>query len=417
MVSVKITPGKLSGHIVIPTSKSHTIRSLLFALMAKGKSRLHHPLPSPDTVAMIEAVRRFGGRVDMEKEALIVDGVGGKLQPPDDVIQCGNSGQVLRFMGALAALLPSYTVFTGDLSLRHNRPVRPLLDALQQMGVFAESSRLDGFAPIVVRGPLQTGRARLEGKDSQPVSGLLMLGAFHSVELEVENPGERPWIDLTLSWLDRFGIRYETSDYRHYKVKAGSIPGFEYVVPGDFSSAAFPIAAALVTQKEMTIDRLDANDVQGDKEILDVLTEMGAQFEWHGTRLVVKKGGALRGQMIDVNRFIDALPILAVVGCFAEGETTLTNGAIARSKESDRIRCIVKELKKMGAQIEERGDGLVVRSSRLKGAANLEAHDDHRIAMALTVAALGAQGDSVIHGVECVAKSYPGFFRDLLILT
>lgn len=416
-IKVKPSPKSLSGEIAIPTSKSHTIRSLLFACMAKGKSRIRHPLPSPDTVAMLNAIRHVGVKVDMEQDTLLVEGVAGQLQAAEDVIQCGNSGQVLRFMGALSALSEQYTILTGDLSIRHNRPIVPLLSALEQLGAFAVSSRGDGYAPIIVKGPLKGGKATLDGRDSQPVSALLMLGAFTPLELHVTNPGEKPWIQLTLHWLDKFQIPYENTHFEHYKMKGGAkISGFEYTVPGDFSSAAFPIGAALVTGSEITLDNIDRTDVQGDKAILPALESMGAKFHYSDRKLTVKKGSSLKGAQLDINDFIDALPILAVMSCFAQGTTEIVNAAIARKKESDRIHCIAEELKKMGANIEEKPDGLVIHPSHLKGSLQLESHHDHRLAMALTVAALKADGDSVIHGVECVSKSYPTFFQHLMQL-
>lgn len=415
MASVKIKPGKIQGEIGVPPSKSHTIRALLFSLMAKGKSRIQRPLPSPDTVAMLDAIRHLGAKIDMEQGALIIEGVAGRLHPSEDVIQCGNSGQVLRFVGALAALSPNYTVLTGDLSIRHNRPVKPLLDGLTQLGALAVSSRADNFAPIIVKGPIKHhAKAAIEGIDSQPVSGLLMLGAFVPLELTVTKPGEKPWIDLSLSWLDRFNVHYENRDYEHYKVKGhASIHGFEYTVPADFSSAAFLIAASLVTHSEMVLNHIDFHDAQGDKALIPVLESMGARFEKQGTQLSIKKNTSLHGARIDVNDFIDALPILAVIGCFAAGKTEIVNGAVARTKESDRIRSIVMELKKMGADIEETNDGLIIRQSKLRGSNDLKSHSDHRIAMALAVAALGAEGESVVHNIECTAKSYPAFFADL----
>lgn len=414
MVNVKISPGKLEGKTEIPTSKSHTMRALLFALMAKGKSRIHKPLPSPDTYAMLNAIRYLGAKIDMEGQALVIEGVAGKLHPAEDVIQCGNSGQVLRFIGALSALAPSYTILTGDLSIRHNRPVKPLLSGLTQLGAFAVSSRLDDSAPIVIKGPIKHGKATIEGIDSQPVSALLMLGAFAPIDLHVTKPGEKPWVSVTLSWLDRFDIPYENHNFEHYKTKGhASIKGFDYTVPGDHSSAAFPLVASLLTGSEVILDNIDIKDVQGDKAIIGVLESMGASFEMDGTRLSVKKGHSLRGIKIDVNDFIDALPILAVVGCFAKGKTEIVNAAIARKKESDRIHCIAVELTKMGAKIEELPDGLIVHESNLHGSMDLQSHHDHRLAMALSVAALAAEGESLIHGIECTAKSYPTFYGDM----
>jgi 3-phosphoshikimate 1-carboxyvinyltransferase len=362
---------------------------------------------------MIDAIRHFGAVIDMEGDTLYVQGTAGKFRPAEDVIQCGNSGQVLRFIGALAAFSPSYTLLTGDLSIRHKRPIQPLLEALTQLGAFAVSSRLDGYAPIVVKGLAIGGKATLDGRDSQPVSALLILGSLIPIELTVTNPGEKPWINLTLSWLDKLNIPYENRDFKSYRMKGLShIDAFDYTVASDFSSAAFPICAALVTGSELTLDQLDLEDVQGDKEIIPILKSMGAHFTSTGSQLTVKRGAALKGRKIDVNDVIDALPILAVMGCYAEGKTEIVGGAIAREKESDRISAIATELKKMGADIEETPDGLMIRQSQLKGSMHLEAHQDHRIGMALIVAAMGAKGESVVHSVECISKSYPGFFTD-----
>ncbi len=416
MANARIKPGKLSGNAAIPPSKSQTMRALLFAAMANGKSEIKNYLPSPDTSAMIDALRLFVIQIEQTPETIYVEG--GRLRPASDVIQCGNSGQVLRFAGALAALLPAYTILTGDASIRSNRPIQPLIDGLSQLGAFAASSRLNGYAPLLVKGPIKGGHATIAGEDSQPVSALLLLGAFapHPIELTVKNAGEKPWVGLTLSWFDRFGIPYENRDFESYSMKGGaSLKSFKYSVPGDFSSAAFFLTAALATQSEITLDSLDMNEPQGDKAIIQVLQQMGAQLEIRGTSVAVKRSPALRGIRIDVNELIDALPILAVAACFAEGKTEIVNGAIARKKESDRIQCIATELKKMGADIEEKPDGLIIRKSALKGAV-LETYHDHRLAMALSIAALGAKGESTIRGIECASKSYPSFFIDLASL-
>jgi len=385
--------------------------------MAKGVSQIRGYLHSPDTTAMVKALRLLGSVVDVSDEKLAVDGTAGHLQSAEDVIDCGNSGQVLRFIGALAALMPHYVILTGDKSIRHNRPVLPLLDGLNQLGALAVSSRGDGFAPIIVRGPITREKAKIVSPDSQPVSGLLMAGAFapHPIELYVENPGEKPWIGLTLHWFDKFRIPYANERFERYAMKGqAKIDRFDYTVPGDFSSAAFPIAAALLTHSELTLSPIDMDDPQGDKAIIPLLKQMGARFEIDPARktLTVKKGGSLKGMRIDCNDFIDALPILAVIGCFAEGETQIVGAAIARSKESDRIRCIAEELKKMGGDLEERPDGLLIRPAKLKGA-KVQTHHDHRLVLALSVAAMAAHsGESVIEGAAAAEKTYPGFLKD-----
>lgn len=406
-----ITKSSLEGTIEIPPSKSHTHRALLFALLANGTTKIHKYLDSPDSAAMLKTIQQLGAKVQKSADSLTVEGVGANLRPSDDVINAQNSGIVLRFTGALSALIPGYTVITGDHSIRTRRPVKPLLDALKQLGVLAESMSGDGYAPIIIKGPLSSGSCTLNGADSQPVSALLIATSFaHGAsDIHVTNAGEKPWIDLTLSWLRFLKLPYENDHYTHYKIPGGAtISGFEYTVPGDFSSLAFPVAAALITQSEITIENVDRNDSQGDKKFLDFIQEMGAKLEFSGRTLHVKKSGPLQGKTFDINDTIDAITILAVLGCFAEGETVLINAAIARKKECDRIHSIATELKKMGADIEEKEDGLVIRRSFLKRA-TLHTYHDHRMVMSLSVAAMGAEGSSTIEGVECVAKTYPNF--------
>ena len=210
------------------------------------------------------------------------------------------------------------------------------------------------------------------------------------------------------------GIKYENHGYTRYIVYGqAAFPGFETVIPGDLSSAAFPIAAALATHSELMLRGVDMHDVQGDKQLIHTLIKMGAKIEiaHAANTLMIKKGNKLTGIWIDINDYIDAIAILAVIGCFAEGTTEIANASIARKKESDRIHAIVTELKKMGADIEEKEDGLTVHHSHLKGA-HLKSYHDHRIAMSLAIAALKAEGPTIIEDVECVAKTYPTFVKD-----
>ncbi len=416
MADFHIEPSTLTGDFWIPSSKSQTLRAILFAALARGVSTISHALDSPDTEAMIRAVKLLGAAVSKKSDVLEIWGIAGNFQPASDVIDCGNSGLVFRFLTAISALCPHYTILTGDASIRHQRPIKTLLSALEQLGAFAVSSRGDGFAPVVIRGPLLNGIAELDGQDSQPVSALLIAAAFapHPIELRVTNPGEKPWVDLTLHWLKWLQVAVCREDYRAYRLQGNSeIEAFQYFVPGDFSTAAFPIIAALATNSELTLHNLDFTDMQGDKALLSVLQAMGAHFEIDSEKKTLKipKDQILRGIKVDVNDFIDAAPILAVLGCFAEGETEIRNAFVARSKESDRIAAIAKELKKMGAKIEEMPDGLLICKSSLRGAF-LDSHLDHRIAMSLSVAALAASGPSRISNVSCIDKTYPRFHAD-----
>lgn len=411
MDEMYITPSTLYGTINIPPSKSHTHRAILFSMLGSSKSTIKNALVSPDTGAMLRAISLYGARFSQEGSTIEINGV---FRPPEDVIDAGNSGIILRFLGAISALLPGYTVITGDASVRTLRPVKPLLSALRQLGALAESARGDGYAPILVRGPIHPGKCKLDGQDSQPVSALLIATSFLKgpSEILVDNPGETPWIELTLSWLKRLGADITHENYKHYFVAGGlKYTHLDYTVPGDFSTAAFPLAAALITRSALTLEGLDPDEIQGDKILIEILQEMGANILWQGKQLRIEPSPNLQNIDVDLSNCIDALPILAVIGCFAKGEMRLYNGLSAKTKESDRIFAICKELKKMNAHIEEMSDGLIVRKSRLCGA-QLSGHSDHRIALAAAVAAIGATSPSTLHGLSCIAKTYPSFILD-----
>jgi 3-phosphoshikimate 1-carboxyvinyltransferase len=412
----QVEKSSLRGSIAVTTSKSHTMRAVLLAAMSGGRSRVRYPLASPDTKAMLAACRALGAKIEEQEDVLVIDGVAGRPTVPPQVIDVGNSGQVLRFGAAMACLLPFYSVFTGDESVCSIRPMNPLLEALTQLGAFAVSSKNDGHAPVIVRGKVKAGSVVMEGMDSQPVSAILMLAGFLSgvTSIEVKNPGEQPWIDLTLYWLEKMGIKYTNDNYTFYTVRGRAdpeFPAFDYTVPGDWSSAAFPIAAALITNSTVKLENMDIHDPQGDKAVLEIFKNMGAGITVDDVNktVTVNKHGGLHGIEVNVNAAIDAVPVLATVASFAKGTTVITGAGIARHKESDRLAAISQELGKMGAKIEEFEDGLTIHPAALHGA-QVDSHRDHRIAMSLAVAGL-AFGNTAIADTACVAKSFPGFAK------
>ncbi|MGR3973209.1 MAG: 3-phosphoshikimate 1-carboxyvinyltransferase [Candidatus Rhabdochlamydia sp.] len=413
MNKVTLYPSQLAGEIWIPPSKSQTMRALIFAALAEGTTVIHSALSSPDTLAMIKAICCLGAQVQEEQSTLKVRG---NLFPSREIIDAQNSGQVLRFIGAIASLLTSYTVITGDASIKTRRPVAPLVSGLNQLGAFATTLNHD-HAPLLIKGPLEGGVATVLGEDSQPISGLLIAAAFakKGSVIHVTSPGETPWIDLTLSWFDRLNIKYQHHNYTTYQLPGNSvIHPFEYTVPGDWSSAFYPIAAALVTQSEITLKGVDFKDPQGDKKFIDLLIQMGACFDRDEQQhqLTVKKGGRLQGQIVDISPFVDMITLLPVLACFATGPTVIRGGKITRFKECDRIHAIVTELRKMGAVIEEQEDGMIITPSRLYGT-SVQTYQDHRMALALSIAALNAQGATTLHGVGVVDKSFPNYFEEL----
>lgn len=407
--TLKVKNSSLRGSLQIPSSKSHTMRALLFAAMAHSKSIIKNYLKSSDTLAMIEALKLLG--MECSPHNSFIEITPHPLKPCANIIDAGNSGIILRFVAALSALLPTYTIITGDHSIRNNRPINALLSGLTQLKAFAVSSKLDDRPPLIIKGPCEPGKACLNGEDSQPVSALLIAASFleGTTNLEIENPGEKPWIDLTLSWLHKLGGRISHKNYSHYEIKGPLIySGFQADIPGDFSSAAFPLVAALITKSQITIEGIDFNDDQGDKRIIPILEKMGASFDIKDSQLSINGLCPIKGIKIDANDCIDALPILSTLGCFAEGKTEIYNASIARKKESDRISAITSELKKMGAHIIEKEDGLIIEQSLLKGC-RVNSFKDHRIAMALSIAALAADGESFIEDIECIEKSFPSF--------
>ncbi len=406
----------LRGAVKIPPNKSHSFRALIMAALAEDDSRIVAPMVSNDWMRGVEALEMFGAEIAPKaREVWQVTGTGGRLTTPDDVVDCGNSGIILRFFMALAACCEGYTVLSGDESLRHIRLCQPLVEAINALGAWAVSTKSDGHAPVVVRGRLSGGRAELDGADSQPVSALLIASSLASAptELVVRQPGEKPWVGMTLDWLHRCGVEVSHSDYELYRIRGQSRwAGFERRIPLDWSAALYPIAAALITpDSELHLPGMDPADVQGDKEVVGVLKSMGADIEVRGDA-VVARSSRLTGRVIDCNDFIDQFLLLAVIGAYAEGETVLTNAAICRHKECDRIAEICRALRAMGADVEEHPDGLAVRRSRLHGA-KLDSRGDHRMVTTLAVAALGAEGPSAVSDVECIKKTFPNFVEEM----
>lgn len=412
-----IRKGRPGGTMTVPPSKSHTIRAVFIASLADGTSEISAPLKSGDTEACIRIWKALGAEIFQTGDGITVRGTGGSVKTPEDILDTGNSGTTLFFALSAAALCDGWSFFTGDGQIR-NRSAGPLLDGLNQLGAEAFSSRGTGCAPIAVRGPLTGGKAEISCPTSQYLSSLLIslpLAADDSV-ITVPLLNEKPYVDMTLRWLEESGIQTEREDYSRFIIEGGqSYRSFRKRIPGDFSSASFFLCAAAVTGSELTLQNLDPEDSQGDRRILNILSEMGASWKLSDSGITIKSGG-LTGGDFDINDIPDALPILAVTACFARGETRLLNVPQAREKETDRIAVMAAELSKMGASVRELPDGLVIRESRLTGA-EVDGHGDHRAVMALAAAGLAASGETVIRTAESAAVTFPDFFSILTDLT
>ncbi|MDR0562225.1 MAG: 3-phosphoshikimate 1-carboxyvinyltransferase [Spirochaetaceae bacterium] len=430
-----ITPKRFTGTVRIPGSKSHTIRRLIIAAMAEGVSDIETPLDSLDARSCAAVCRALGADIEERRDidpacpnpadaggtklaGWRVRGIGGGKTPALNApLDVGNSGTTLFLALAVAALGDRPATFTGDEQIRR-RSAGPLLAALSGLGVRVSSGE-NGCAPITVEGPWRGGRASLPCPTSQYLSAILLAAplapAGAVTEIDVPLLNERPYIELTLSYLDAQGIRYERAeDYSYFRIPGGAAyKPMNGPVPGDFSSAAFPGGAAAVGGGTVTLLGLDPADPQGDKGFFDILNQMGAEARWEQAgewRLIVSRSGRLRGGEFDLNSCPDLLPIMAVLGAYADGETALVNAAHARIKETDRIAVMSKELGKLGALMRERSDGLIVRGGSLRGG-RVDGHGDHRAAMSLAVAGLGAAGPVEIIGAEAADVTYPGFLE------
>ncbi|MDR0552188.1 MAG: 3-phosphoshikimate 1-carboxyvinyltransferase [Spirochaetaceae bacterium] len=433
-MNIALKPHQFSRKVRIPGSKSHTIRQLLIAALAAGESRLRHPLESLDAASCLRVCRTLGSNIEEIREggALLeyrVTGAGAEFSYPHAPLDVGNSGTTLFLALSIAGLGNMPLTFTGDEQIRR-RSAKPLLNALQNYGVQVSSG--NGCAPITVCGPWRGGRASIECPTSQYLTALLLAAplAPQGVVTEIDVPllYEKPYIEMTLSYLRRQNIRVEhKKDFSFFSIEGGQrYSAFESEVPADFSSAAFPALAAVVSGGETVLCGLDPEDAQGDKAFFSMLAAMGADVLWQktgsGWTLSVKRGRALTGGTFDLNDTPDMLPAACVLAAFARSETALVNVENARIKETDRIAVMALELTKLGVRcrelpdgivIEGNPDGILIEGSGTDAAVTLDGHGDHRVVMALACAALGASAPCMILGAEAADVTYPGFL-DLL---
>ncbi|MDR3311986.1 MAG: 3-phosphoshikimate 1-carboxyvinyltransferase [Spirochaetaceae bacterium] len=418
----------LEGEITVPGSKSHTIRAVLLGVLSGGATVVHNPLDSGDGLAAVNVARAFGAQVEQGDGWWRTTGTG-RLRLPDDVIHTGNSGTATHFALAMASLCEGWTVITGDEQIRR-RPVADLLGALNVLGAQAWPTRPGSDAPpVILRGGLRGGEARLSGFSSQPVSALLLAAGFAPgpTVILVDTPREKPYIRMTLDWLARFGLpvpEYDQSFTRFaaagVKASRGAVPAAatnrRFDIPADWSAAAFPLVAAVCTPSKVTITGLDFGDTQGDKEVADILISMGADIrkEPEQGRVTVYGGKPLMAAEIDLTDIPDGLPALVVAAAYARGDTHFTGLAHVRVKETDRVDVMARELSRLGVRVLATRDTLTVHGGEaaLNGG-EAESHGDHRVAMALAVAGLFARNPVRVSGVECVDVSFPGFFTRL----
>ena len=417
-MDITIAESTVEGTAQAPPSKSYTHRAVLAAGYADG-AVVHDPLVSADTEATMRAVEAYGGSVSLadDESTVEVTGFDGRPETPDDVIDCANSGTTMRLVTATAALQDDLAVLTGDESLR-SRPQGPLLDAIGQLNGDAESTRRNGQAPLVVGGGVDGGAVEITGDvSSQYITALLMAGAVSPDGVDIDLTTElksSPYVDITLEVLAAFGVDAEKTD-TGFAIEGGQSytpAGGDYNVPGDFSSMSYLLAAGALAAEDGLRVTSAFPSAQGDAAIVEVLDRMGADLDWdeESGEIIVSKS-ALTGIEVGVEDTPDLLPTIATLGAAADGVTRITDAEHVRYKETDRVSAMAEELTKLGAEVEEHQDELVVygADSDLVGT-TVEGRADHRIIMSLSVAGLVADGETTVTGAEHVDVSFPDFF-------
>ncbi|OJF76679.1 MAG: 3-phosphoshikimate 1-carboxyvinyltransferase [Treponema sp. CETP13] len=421
----------LSGSITVPGSKSHTIRALILAAMAEGTSKIHNPLPSADCQSAANAIPLMGAHVNFGDTTWTVRGAGKNIHLPENVVNVNNSGSTLYFLTPVAACFKGWSVFTGDDSIC-KRPVAHMTDMLEQLGAQTQITRPGCNAPpLLVRGPIKAGHVTTDGRLSQYITGMMMAATLleGTTSFTLTDPKETPYLTMTKMWLNRVGVPVQMSeDFTKISVTGPQqIKAFDTIIPSDWEAVAFPLIAALISKNsKITIENIDVSGSQGDDAIVEILQGVGADIRLDKEKqtLTVLGSKTLKGDStIKMGGFPDAICALSVIACFIDGTTTFTDIAICRSKETDRIKVMTEELSKLGADIQDCGETLVVRGIYSEHAdmphgihgGTVQCYGDHRVAMALACAGLGLpKGQSItVNGAECCAVSFPHFVETM----
>lgn len=404
----------VSGSIRPPGSKSITNRALICAAAARDKSVLRNALDSEDTQVMVTALNQLGLDVRWEGPNLLVDGGVKRIKEPESEIFVANSGTTIRFLGALLAGVGG-TFRLNGVARMEERPIKDLVDALRQLGVDAKCSET-GCPPLWFDSHgFHHSNCKIKGDiSSQYLSGLLMAAPLASNALSISVVGDLvsvPYIDITLEVMNAFGVSVRCDQYREFMIPATSTyRGTVYDIEPDASAASYFFALAAITQGEITVSGLGKNAIQGDIAFVECLEAMGCEVEYTESSITVI-GKPLKGIDVDMNAISDTVPTLGVVALFANGTTNIRNVEHVRHKETDRITDLARELIKLGADVDERPDGLSITPVQMN-AAEIETYNDHRMAMSFAIA--GTMIDGVtIHDPACCEKTYPKFFDDL----
>jgi len=421
---IEIRPARnpLHARIALPGSKSITNRALLLAAMAAGRSTIDSALLSDDTRYMTTALQALGFRVVVDEPArrIVVDGLGGAIPASTADLFVGGAGTAMRFIVGFLTLAQGRYRVDGNQRMRQ-RPMGPLLDAMQQLGASVYDERGNRCPPVIVeshRATFAGGETTIDARESsQFVSAMLMPAALwpRGLKMRVLGNTAKPFIDMTLRLMEAWGVRSQV-DGDLITVPGGqTYHASHFTVEPDASAAGYFAAAAAVCGGNVAIEGLRRDSVQGDIGFLAVLERMGARVEWTNEGVVVNGGGNLVGVDVAMNSMPDMVPTLAAIAPFASSRTRIREVGFIRYHESDRLRALATELRRLGATVEDFEDGIAIEPTQLS-AATVETYDDHRIAMSFAVLGLKLSGVK-IKNPGCVAKTFPDFFDRLSELT
>jgi 3-phosphoshikimate 1-carboxyvinyltransferase len=414
-MNARIDKSIVRGVVQVPSSKSMTIRALICAALSWGSSDVINPLVCDDTNAAADVLGRVG--IDIKKENGIWKVKGGSLRAAPGKLHCGESAATMRFMIAVCALIPGKHTLVGGPSLS-SRPVQTLVDTLNKMGIKGSASK-DGTPPVVIEGgALKGGLAEIPGDiSSQFISALLLIAPFADKELTVKlttRMTSAPYVLMTIWCLRKFGIKVRQGENAFMVSPQRYIPA-SLDVEGDWSSASYFLALGAVSEKGITVENLNIATLQGDSIIIDFLRRMGANVKIEGKSVTVSKN-ELHGIKADLSDCTDLLPTVAALAALADGKSEFSGIARARIKESNRVAVMKEGLQKLGVNVTEDDNHLAVVGLKTECKAGnpeliqINSYGDHRIAMAFSIIG-AAQGGIVIEGAECVAKTFPEYWK------
>ena len=420
-MKIKIKPGNLNGTIEIPPSKSYSHRAVIAAALAENgkKSKIDNLKFSVDITTTTDIMENWGAEIERFESALDIAGNDGKVAPKDKYVQCNESGSTIRFLIPVGITRENELVFDGKGKLV-DRPLDSYYRIFKEQGLKYETT--GGKLPLTVNGKLKPGNYEIDGNiSSQFITGLLYALPLLEGDSKLiinKNLESKGYVDLTLEILKLAGIEIVNNDYKNFDIRGNqTYKPFNYTVEGDYSQVAFWIVAGIISanrDNEVKCLHVNKNSLQGDREIIEIVTRMGANLEIFDDYVIVKPSKT-KGTVIDISQCPDIGPILTVLAALSEGETRIINGERLRIKESDRITSIKTELNKLGGNVAEEGDSLIIQGvDGFTGGVTVSAWNDHRIAMSLAVASTRCEEEIIIEEAESVRKSYPHFWDDFV---